>query len=229
MVIQTTAAGDDPSKIHISCHQEMCINHYIHFMFNLWHENMVPNPRLNCQWSSCIVGNIGMSWKKKGTCALHLVTCRYNFQQRVKREAGEQDKMRFKLLNCGVILCKSFGGCECFSSWCTSLNSKWYPVTMWLTITFLESWTITLGSRLTLFYKEHSVGGLRTAVSVFCASDSCLHFTLQVVHLFAMTELHSKQSSTREPAVVAEGYLICQCFPYMHSAAGCSARPQKKK
>ena len=38
-----------------------------------------------------------------------------------------------------------------------------------------------------------------------------------------MTTLHSKQSSTKEPAIVAEGYQMCQCFPYMHSAAGFSA------
>ena len=53
----------------------------------------------------------------------------------------------------------------------------------------------------------------------FCASDSRLHVTPQVVHSFVTTELQSKQSSTEEPAVVAEGYLMCQCFPYTHSTA----------
>ena len=42
-------------------------------------------------------------------------------------------------------------------------------------------------------------------------------------------EIHSKQSSTKESAIVAEGYQMCQCFSYMHPAAGFSALPQKKK
>ena len=32
-----------------------------------------------------------------------------------------------------------------------------------------------------------------------------------------------KAEPTKEPAIVAEGYLMCQCFSYMHSAAGYSA------
>ena len=59
---------------------------------------------------------------------------------------------------------------------------------------------------------------MTTAVTVFCASDSFLHVTPQVVHSFITTELHSKQSSTKEPAIVAEGYLMCQCFSCMHLA-----------
>ena len=55
----------------------------------------------------------------------------------------------------------------------------------------------------------------------------CLHVTPQVVHSFVTMELHSKQSSTKEPAIIEEGYLMCQCFLYMHSAAGFSALLQK--
>ena len=58
------------------------------------------------------------------------------------------------------------------------------------------------------------------AVNVCCASDSCLHVTPKVVHSFVTTNV--KQSSTKQPAIVAEGYLMCQCFPNMHSAAGFS-------
>ena len=66
-------------------------------------------------------------------------------------------------------------------------------------------------------------------VNIFCASDSCLHVTPQVtlVHSFVTMELHSKQSSTKEPAIVAEGYLMCQCFSYIHSRG--STPLQKKK
>ena len=63
----------------------------------------------------------------------------------------------------------------------------------------------------------------------FLCLGSCLHVTPQVVHLFVTMELHSKQSSTKEPAIVAEGYLMCQCFTNMHSAARFSVPPQKKK
>ena len=72
--------------------------------------------------------------------------------------------------------------------------------------------------------REHIIN---IAVNACCASDSCLHVTLQVVHSFVTTKLHSKQSSTKEPAIVAEGYLMCRCFSYKHSAAGFSALSQK--
>ena len=39
-----------------------------------------------------------------------------------------------------------------------------------------------------------------------------------------MMELHLKQNSTKEPAIVAEGCLMYQCFSYMHSAAGFQRR-----
>ena len=39
---------------------------------------------------------------------------------------------------------------------------------------------------------------------------------------------HDGTSFTKEPAIIAEGYLMCQCFPYMHSAVGFSAPSRKK-
>ena len=78
-------------------------------------------------------------------------------------------------------------------------------------------------------------GGLRKAWVIMtahrcqcflCPSDSRLRVSPQVVHLFVKTELHSKQSSTKKPAIIVEGYLICQCV--MHSAMGFSALLQKK-
>ena len=42
--------------------------------------------------------------------------------------------------------------------------------------------------------------------------DSCLHVTPQVVHSYVTTELHSKQSSTKEPAI--EGYDVSVFSPY---------------
>ena len=69
-----------------------------------------------------------------------------------------------------------------------------------------------------------------TAVNVFCASDSCLHVTPQMlVHSFVMTELNSKQGSTKEPAIVAESYLMCQCFPYLLLDFQHHRRKNKKK
>ena len=47
----------------------------------------------------------------------------------------------------------------------------------------------------------------------FCASDSCFHVTPQVVHSFVTTELHSKQSTTKEPAIIVEGLCDVSVFP----------------
>ena len=60
-----------------------------------------------------------------------------------------------------------------------------------------------------------------------CQRDLCLHITAQVVHSFVMMELHSKQSSTKEPTMLAEGYLMC--FLNMHTCWMFSAAAKKKR
>ena len=55
----------------------------------------------------------------------------------------------------------------------------------------------------------------RVIMTTYCcqrAYDSCLQVTPQVVHSFVTTELHSKQSSTKEPAI--EGDDVSVFPPY---------------
>ena len=68
---------------------------------------------------------------------------------------------------------------------------------------------------LLLFKLTFSFCFVLSPIFCFIYYDSCLLDTPQVVHSFVTTELQSKQSSTKKPAITAEGYLMCQCFPYM--------------